>query len=152
MSSVFSQQIAEDREFALSYLGRGFDYFHTRQYAKALDDFAKVAVLDKEMAYVAAAGRGWTYARMQRNSQAAAEFHKAVKLKPTSPFIELVLGHAYAEKQRDNFAEDHFRKAVNLAEHLPQAHEALAFFLATRRRMIPSAPSRPSNMRQKPAK
>ena len=60
---LFSRQIAQDDEFALAYLGRGFDYLHTQQPAKALDDFAKAAALDKEMADVAVVGRGWAYAQ-----------------------------------------------------------------------------------------
>jgi hypothetical protein len=133
----FSKQIVQDRDFALSYLGRGFARLHTDQSVEALDDLSKVVLLDKDMADVAAATRGWICARMQRDSDASTEFGTAIKLSPASPFVELALGQACADRHKINFAEEHLRKAVDLGGHLPQAREALAFFLATRRQSDP---------------
>ena len=128
-----SQQIAQDNKLGLSYLARGFGYLHAEQYSEALNDFARVVALDKEMASVATAGRGWAFARMRRDSEAGTEFRKVHKSKSMTPLVELVLGHAYSEKQKNELAEKHFRKAADLAQRLPQAQDALAFFLATHR-------------------
>jgi hypothetical protein len=128
--SLFSRQIADGRKLALPYAGRGFDYFHGEQYAPALNDFAKV-VDDETLGDAATAAIAWTYTRMHRLTEAHQQFAKVAKSK--SAFVEIVLGHICAELKKKSLAEQHFRKAVSFGDRLPQAAEALAFFLATQR-------------------
>jgi len=136
---TYSQWIAENPGFALFFLARGFAYLHVKSHELAEKDFNEAEHINSRLVAVTAAARGLVLARRGDVRESAIEFSKARKLKAKPGIVELFLAHAFLEQGKLKDAEKNFKLAAKLDNAAPQTHEALAFFLATRRASDPSS-------------
>jgi serine/threonine protein kinase/Flp pilus assembly protein TadD len=127
---VYTGCILKRPNHAYAYSCRARAYRELRRYAEALTDCSKAIELDPNFAH-AWHTRGLTYSNMGRADRALADYSQAIELDPTHAPARTSRGNAHsALGQWDRALADH-AKALELDPKYAQAHNNLAWLLAT---------------------
>ena len=128
-----SRWIVEDAEYAPYYLARGFAWTHGKQYDRALSDFDRAAELFPPLTVFTTAARGYALALQGELRRSTAEFNSALKAAGQQPLICLFRGHALLARGKHSDAQKQFLLATRYDKGSADAHQALAYVVATNR-------------------
>ncbi len=122
-----AQPNASERASAESYNAQGNEYFHAKNFAKAIEAYDRAIAIDPsyEKAYV---GLAISYTETKQWQLAVATFQKSLTLGNTDPFLLLLLGGAHRELKQYDEALKVFRSVIELqpaAEALVSAHDEI---------------------------
>ena len=80
-SCATTQHVRLKSRDAEGYNNRGFAYYQTGQYEKAISDFTKAIEIDPQFAQ-AYNNRGWVYVKKCQYDQALSDFNKSTEIDP----------------------------------------------------------------------
>jgi tetratricopeptide (TPR) repeat protein len=129
----FSNWPSDKPGFAPLHLAQGFANLALKHYEEADRDLDRAERIEPKLDFLCAAARGLVHAKRGESREANADFGKAGKLTSKSVIVELFVAYGSLAQRKPKDAEDHFKRALNLGKKSPQANEALARFLVTRR-------------------
>ena len=109
----YTQAIALDPKYAVTYNNRGATYSDLGQYVKAIDDCTQAISLDPEMA-LAYNNRGAAYGNLGQYVKAIADFTQAITLDPKDTVVYNNRGNAYRKSGQYAKAIADFTQAIAL--------------------------------------
>jgi eukaryotic-like serine/threonine-protein kinase len=126
----FSKALELDPTAAKVWTQRANAYYDSQQYDKALCDHGQAIALDPTNSF-ARMCRGVAYATLQQYDQAIIDYSKAVELDPNYEMPWINRGAAYADLHQYDKAIADYGEGLRISPQSAQAHNALAWLLAT---------------------